>query len=108
MSWRIRWTIVGSISAFASSNPSRSPTAYRSVLNPPRNSGRNPSSSPSFHGSRPCTRCGGTLLEPHTSTSSKKCWTSPETVYHRVWVTVRVLVTVFPWASRSVYVSSTW
>lgn len=107
MSCRIRLTTVGSISAFASSNPSLRPTAYRSVWNPPRKSGRNASRSPSRHGSSPCTRCGGTLFDPHTSTSSKKCCTSPETVYHRVCVTVRVFVTVFPCASCSVYVSVT-
>ena len=77
-------------------------------MNPPRNSARNGSSLPRSHGSSPVVRFGGTLFDPHTSTSSKKCSTSPDAGHHRVRVTVRVFVTVFPWASRSVYVSVSW
>ena len=72
MSRRMSWSMVGSMICFASPNPSFSPTAYRSVLKPLRNSARNGSSFSRCHGSRYETRCGGTLFEPHTSTSSKK------------------------------------
>lgn len=47
-------------------------------------------------------RCGGMLLDPHTSTSSKKCCTSPDTAYQCVLVTVRERPTSFPLASFSV------
>ena len=51
------------------------------------------------------SRSPGRLLEPHTSTSSKKCRTSPDTGYQFVCVTTCGSVTRLPWASVSVYCS---